>query len=77
MTRAAFPREPGQRVVLRVGSLRIAGASRIEAQRLADALPGALAAAIGGPGEPGLRPTMADRVAQQVLAAITSAREGQ
>ena len=71
MSRVEFPRQAGQRVELRIGSLRIAGASRIEARRLAEALPAALEAAIAGRSTNSAQKTGADDVAGQILAAAS------
>lgn len=76
MNRPGLARQPGQRIELRIGDLRIAGASRLEARRLADALPAALEAALAGRAAPPSRVPAADRLAQQIVAAIARAREG-
>lgn len=67
---------PGQRVELRIGTLRISGASRLEALRIADALPAALAAAIEAPGDTSRRLTPAERIAREVLRAVARRQEG-
>lgn len=73
MTRIEFPRHANQRVELRIGSLRIAGASRIEARRLAEALPAALEAAIAGRITNSAQKTSADDVAGRILTAASQA----
>ena len=59
---------------LSIGRLTITAASRIEARRLADALPDAIARAVerqrGGAAAPPLRATPVDRVAAEILRAI-------
>lgn len=70
MNRAEFPRLPGQQVDLRIGSLRITGASRIEARRLAEALPAALEAALAGRTVAPARRSAADDLALRILDAV-------
>jgi len=60
---------------LSIGRLTITAASRIEARRLADALPDAIARAVerqrGGAAETPLRSAPVDRIAAEILRAIT------
>lgn len=73
MSDDGFNRAAGQRVELRIGTLRVSGQSRIAARRFADALPAALEAALADPGNtPGRSP--AERAAAQIVAAIDHQR---
>lgn len=74
MNRTGLPRLPGQHVDLRIGSLRITGASRIEARRLAEALPAALEAALAGRTVAPARRSTADDLAQRILDAVQQAQ---
>lgn len=67
-----------ERVLVRVGALQIAGASPLEARRMADTLPAALeralAVALGPPGDapPGPARGAAQRPVEQVAALVAS-----
>ena len=78
MSRITFPRQTGQQVNMRIGSLRIVDASsRIEARRLAEALPAALEAAIAGRAIPIARRSTADELAIRIIEAVHQVQERQ
>lgn len=58
-----------------IGTLRVHAASGLEARRMADALPGALEAALREGAVRPLRPTRAERAAWAVADAVRAKRE--
>jgi hypothetical protein len=66
---------PGRLVRVRVGTLRVVGASAIEARRVAEALPAALERALASwPDPPDARLESPGRAAARVVAAELAAR---